>query len=271
MAVGIYDDAGKDVSESGMAGELVCTRPHPSIPVCFWGDDARGTLFLKAYYDTYPGVWRHGDFIAMNPSTRGYIIFGRRFASSVPYIFPRSPCMLMRAPVTYSDGVLNPSGVRFGTGEIYSVLERPEFATRVDDSICVGQRRPQDKDERVLLFIKMRAGHKLDEPFEQAIRAAIRAALSARHVPAHIFEVDDIPVSGISRFCARREEASGSLTRAGAGAVHGQRQEDRDRSQEDRLGRARRAECYGRQPGCPAGLLQVPGDRAVCFTAVERG
>ncbi|KAI0284512.1 acetoacetate-CoA ligase [Russula brevipes] len=169
MAVGIYDDAGKDVSESGIAGELVCTRPHPSIPVCLWGDDARGTLFLKAYYDTYPGVWRHGDFIAMNPSTRGYIIFGR------------------------SDGVLNPSGVRFGTGEIYSVLERPEFATRVDDSICVGQRRTQDKDERVLLFIKMRAGHRLDEPFEQAIRTAIRAALSARHVPAHIFEVDDIP------------------------------------------------------------------------------
>ncbi|KAH9987007.1 acetoacetate-CoA ligase [Russula compacta] len=169
MAVEIFDDAGKDISESGAAGELVCTRPHPSIPVCFWGDDARGTIFLKAYYDTYPGVWRHGDFIAMNPRTKGYIIFGR------------------------SDGVLNPSGVRFGSGEIYSVLERPEFAARIDDAICVGQRRPQDKDERVLLFIKMRVGHKLDQPFEQAIRAAIRQALSARHVPTHIFEVEQIP------------------------------------------------------------------------------
>ncbi|KAI0247309.1 acetoacetate-CoA ligase [Lactifluus subvellereus] len=169
MAVGIFDEAGKDISESGAAGELVCTRPHPSVPVRFWGDDARGTLFLKAYYDTYPGVWRHGDFIAMNPRTRGYIIFGR------------------------SDGVLNPSGVRFGSGEIYAVLERSEFAARIDDSICVGQRRPQDKDERVLLFMKMRAGHKLDQPFEQAIRTAIREALSARHVPAHIFEVKDIP------------------------------------------------------------------------------
>jgi acetoacetyl-CoA synthetase len=105
MAVGIFDDAGKDISETGMAGELVCTRPHPSIPVSFWGDDARGTLFLKAYYGTYPGVWHHGDFIAMNPHTRGYIIFGRRFE------FPALPpsnlkflCVLMRAPITTVTG-----------------------------------------------------------------------------------------------------------------------------------------------------------------------
>jgi acetoacetyl-CoA synthetase len=169
MAVGIFDDDGKDISETGVPGELVCTRPHPTIPVRFWGDDARGSKFLKAYYDTYPGIWRHGDFIAMNPRTKGYIILGR------------------------SDGVLNPSGVRFGSGEIYGVLERPVFAARIDDTICVGQRRPQDKDERVLLFIKMRAGHKLDAPFEEAIRAAIKAALSSRHVPAHIFEVKEIP------------------------------------------------------------------------------
>jgi acyl-coenzyme A synthetase/AMP-(fatty) acid ligase len=78
MAVEIFDEAGKDISASGMAGELVCTRPHPSIPLRFWGDDSRGTRFLKAYYDTYPGVWHHGDFVAMNPRTRGYIIFGRR-------------------------------------------------------------------------------------------------------------------------------------------------------------------------------------------------
>jgi acyl-coenzyme A synthetase/AMP-(fatty) acid ligase len=88
MAVEIFDEAGKDISASGMAGELVCTRPHPSIPLRFWGDDSRGTRFLKAYYDTYPGVWHHGDFIAMNPHTSGYIIFGRRFKchiNSVPY------------------------------------------------------------------------------------------------------------------------------------------------------------------------------------------
>ena len=102
----------------------------------------------------------------------------------------------MRAPVIDSDGVLNPSGVRFGSGEIYNVLERSEFAARIDDAICVGQRRPQDKDERVLLFIKMRPGQTLDQPFEQAIRAAIKGALSARHVPAYILEVKEIPVSG---------------------------------------------------------------------------
>jgi acetoacetyl-CoA synthetase len=189
MAVGIFDDAGRDISESGRAGELVCTRPHPSVPARLWGDDARGTLFLKAYYDIYPSVWRHGDFIAMDPRTKGYIIFGRRFV-----VVPSCLCTEAR-PVADSDGVLNPSGVRFGSGEIYAVLERPEFTARIDDAICVGQRRPQDEDERVLLFIKMRAGRKLDHPFEQVIRAAIKDALSARHVPAHIFEVKDIPVS----------------------------------------------------------------------------
>ena len=91
--------------------------------------------------------------------------------------------------------MLNPSGVRFGSGEIYGVLERQVFSAHIDDAICVGQRRPQDKDERVLLFIKMRVGHKLDAPFEEAIRAAIKTALSVRHVPAHIFEVKEIPVS----------------------------------------------------------------------------
>ncbi|KAN0138372.1 hypothetical protein V8E53_003835 [Lactarius tabidus] len=85
-----------------------------------------------------------------------------------------------------SDGVLNlnPSGVRFGLGEIYRVLERSAFAAPIDCATCVGQRLPQDKNERVML-----SGHKLDPPFEEAIRAAIKSALSSRHVAAHIFEV----------------------------------------------------------------------------------
>jgi len=91
--------------------------------------------------------------------------------------------------------VLNPSGVHFGSGEIYGVLERPVFSARIDDAMCVGQRRPQDKDKRVLLFIKIRAGNKLDPAFEESIRAAIRSALSSRHVPAYIFEVKELPVS----------------------------------------------------------------------------
>ena len=91
-----------------------------------------------------------------------------------------------------SDGVLNPSGVRFGSGEIYTVLEK--FSGMLDDSICVGQRRPQDLDERVLLFVKMRSGHRFSPAVEAEIRRAIRVGLSARHVPSHIFEVQEIPV-----------------------------------------------------------------------------
>ncbi|KAI0247301.1 hypothetical protein BJV78DRAFT_1157297 [Lactifluus subvellereus] len=160
MTVGIFDEAGKDISESGAAGELVCTRPHPPVPV-------RCCTFLLA----------------------------RVYAEARPFVD--------------SDGVLNPSGVRFGLGEIYAVLERSEFAARIDDSICVGQRGPQDKDERMLLFMKMCMGHKLDQSFEQATRTAIREALSARHVPAHIFEVKDIPVSPLSLSVRAQGDADG--------------------------------------------------------------
>ena len=97
-----------------------------------------------------------------------------------------------------SDGVLNPSGVRFGSGEIYTVLET--FSGSIDDSLCIGQRRPQDKDERVLLFLKMRPGHKFTPELVGDIASAIRKALSSRHVPSYIFEVSDIPVC-LSRFC----------------------------------------------------------------------
>ena len=103
--------------------------------------------------------------------------------------------------ISCSDGVLNPSGVRFGSGEIYAVLE--QFASVLDDSICVGQRRPQDKDERVLLFLKMRAGHVLTKGLEEQIRKAIRLSLSPRHVPAYIFAVKEIPVSVIERMLDR--------------------------------------------------------------------
>ena len=89
--------------------------------------------------------------------------------------------------------MLNPSGVRFGSSEIYSVLE--QFRDELDDTLCIGQRRPEDKDERVLLFIKMRHPHTLSDQLKSRIRNAIREGLSARHVPSYIFEVEDIPVS----------------------------------------------------------------------------
>lgn len=98
--------------------------------------------------------------------------------------------------IIYSDGVLNPSGVRFGPSEIYGALER--FRNKIDDSICIGQRRPHDIDERVLLFVKMLPGCKLTPELEKEMRSVIRTLLSKRHEPAYIFEVPEIPVSTYS-------------------------------------------------------------------------
>lgn len=93
-----------------------------------------------------------------------------------------------------ADGVLNPSGVRFGSAEIYSVIER-YFANRVHDSLCVGQRRPTDQDETVMLFLLMKPGHRFDTALVSEVREAIKRDLSKRHVPKYIFETPEIPVS----------------------------------------------------------------------------
>ena len=97
-----------------------------------------------------------------------------------------------------SDGVLNPSGIRFGSAEIYAVIESPpapyDFSKSVADALCVGQRRQKETDERVMLFLLMRPGHRVTEELKKEIKDAIRRSLSSRHVPAFIFEVDDIPV-----------------------------------------------------------------------------
>lgn len=77
MAVEVFDPDGKNIEHAGQPGELVCTRPHPSLPVAFWGD-ADGEKLRKAYFDFYPGIWRQGDFIVVNPATKGLIILGRR-------------------------------------------------------------------------------------------------------------------------------------------------------------------------------------------------
>ena len=151
-----------------------------------------------------------------------------------------------------SDGVLNPSGVRFGSGEIYTVLER--FTSVIDDSLCVGQRRAQDKDERVLLFLKMRAGHRLDDPLVGQIKDAIRTALSARHVPAFVLPVEDIPVrvSIILRpaHCADKWRVLTVL-------VYGQRQAHRDCCEANRVRKRPDAKRDRRKSGVPQALLQV--------------
>ncbi|KAL3481708.1 hypothetical protein BJX99DRAFT_218147 [Aspergillus californicus] len=163
----IWDKDGNDISASGQKGDLVITKPFFSMPITFWGPDGHAK-YQQAYFDTFPGIWYHGDFAKMNPVTGGFEILGR------------------------SDGVLNPGGVRFGTAEIYSVLDR---FTSIQDYIAVAQKLPGPvarDDERVLLFIKMLKGE-LTTELVSSITSAIRRALSPRHVPAEYIQVKDIP------------------------------------------------------------------------------
>ncbi|THH30313.1 hypothetical protein EUX98_g3891 [Antrodiella citrinella] len=185
MKVQVFDENGKNIEDTGEPGELVCVRPHPSLPLGFWGDD-NGEKLRASYFEMFPGIWRQGDFIAKNPKTQGFMFLGR------------------------SDGVLNPSGVRMGSGEIYSALE--SFSSELEDTLCVAQRRPQDKDERVLLFLKMRAPHKFNDELVERIRKAIREARSPRHVPSFIFPIDEIPytVNGKKIEIAVKQIVSGS-------------------------------------------------------------
>lgn len=115
-------------------------------------------------------VWTHGDFISIHPVTKQIFFLGR------------------------SDGVLNPSGIRFGSAEIYNVIDT-RFADEIADSICVGQRRPQDTDESVMLFLLMRPGREFTSDLVGRVKEAIRKALSARHVPKYVFQTPEIPVS----------------------------------------------------------------------------
>ncbi|KAH6974321.1 acetoacetyl-synthase [Ilyonectria sp. MPI-CAGE-AT-0026] len=170
MAVDVFDsssDSHISIQSTGDPGELVCRQPFPSQPVQFWGPGGE-EKYKSAYFDRYgPNVWHQGDFVSVLPSTGGYTMLGR------------------------SDGVLNPSGVRFGSAEIYSVTSK---ISQFEDTICVGQRRPSDRDETVLLFVKMKDKVlDLTPDLIASTKAAIRSALSPRHVPKFIFQVNDIP------------------------------------------------------------------------------
>jgi acetoacetyl-CoA synthetase len=160
MAVEVWDDEGRPVT--GEKGELVCTRPFPSMPIGFW-NDADGAKYRAAYFERFPGVWCHGDFAEITPHG-GIVIHGR------------------------SDATLNPGGVRIGTAEIYAQVEQlPE----VQEALAIGQ--DWQGDVRVVLFVVMREGHALDEAMERRIRERIRSGASPRHVPAKIVAVADIP------------------------------------------------------------------------------
>ncbi len=160
MAVEIRNQAGEPVR--GEKGELVCTKPFPSMPVSFWNDPA-GERYQKSYFERFPGIWCHGDYAELTPHD-GIIIHGR------------------------SDAVLNPGGVRIGTAEIYRQVEQiPE----VLESICIGQEW-QD-DVRVVLFVRLKEGAVLDQALEDRIKRQIRENCTPRHVPARIVAVTDIP------------------------------------------------------------------------------
>jgi acetoacetyl-CoA synthetase len=161
MKVKAYDEKGNPIYDE--QGELVCEAPSPSMPLYFW-NDSDGSKYHSAYFDVYPGVWRHGDYILIHSDTGGVTFYGR------------------------SDAVLKPSGVRIGTAEIYAQMEK---LAEVADSLAVGQNF-QD-DQRVILFVKPAAGFTLTDALKDKIRKTLRENASPRHVPALILETPDIP------------------------------------------------------------------------------
>jgi acetoacetyl-CoA synthetase len=160
MAVEVWNGNGRRVI--GEKGELVCTRPFPSAPICFW-NDTDGKKYFQAYFAQYPGVWRHGDF-ATETINGGFIIHGR------------------------SDATLNPQGVRIGTAEIYNVVEKlPE----IEEALAIDQE--WEGGGRIVLFVKMRPENRLDERLTALVKRKLHDEASPRHVPALVIEAPDLP------------------------------------------------------------------------------
>jgi acetoacetyl-CoA synthetase len=160
MKVEVFDEHGHPVR--GQKGELVCTLPFPSMPVGFW-NDPDGRKYHAAYFESFPGVWTHGDYVELTGHD-GVIIYGR------------------------SDAVLNPGGIRIGTSEIYRQVEQlPD----VLESLVIGQQ--WQGDERIVLFVRLRDGLSLDQALVDLIRHHIRRNTTPRHVPARIVQVTEIP------------------------------------------------------------------------------
>jgi len=160
MAVEVFDESGRALASG--KGELVCTRSFPSMPIGFW-NDADGSKYRAAYFEKYANVWWHGDWCE-ETAHGGLVIYGR------------------------SDAVLNPGGVRIGTAEIYRQVEQ---LGEVVEAIVIGQE--WEGDVRVVLFVKLAEGSKLDNALVAKIKQRIRDNTTPRHVPAKILEVADIP------------------------------------------------------------------------------
>jgi len=160
MDVRGFDENGKELVNE--EGELVCSKPFPSMPIYFW-DDPDGSKYHSAYFDVFPNIWRHGDFVTVT-DRGGVVMLGR------------------------SDATLNPGGVRIGTAEIYRQVEQLD---EIDDSVVIGQ--SWENDIRVILFVQLAAGQELTEELKNKIKQTIRSNASPRHVPAKILSVPAVP------------------------------------------------------------------------------
>ncbi|HKS05961.1 MAG TPA: acetoacetate--CoA ligase [Gemmatimonadaceae bacterium] len=181
MAVDVFD--GNGASLRGSPGELVCTKPFPCMPVAFW-DDRDGAKYRAAYFDFFPGVWRHGDWAEITEHG-GLIIHGR------------------------SDATLNPGGVRIGTAEIYRQVEQFD---EVVECVVIGQAIGNARDDvRVVLFVRLRDGSVLNDELVASIKKRVRDGTSPHHVPKLVLQVRDIPrtVSGKIAELAVREAFEG--------------------------------------------------------------
>ena len=157
-----YNESGKPIVDS--VGELVITKPMPSMPVFFWGDD--GSIYKNSYFEVFDNVWRHGDWIQIN-SNGGCKIYGR------------------------SDSTLNRSGIRMGTSEFYEVLDAiPE----ISDSIVIDTGF-ELKDGKILLFVQLQNGLTINPSMKLAIISKIKSDLSSRYIPNSIFQVSEIPTT----------------------------------------------------------------------------
>ena len=160
MDVHVFSDKGKSILNQ--KGELVCKSPFPSMPSKFWNDQ-NGDKYKKAYFSKYKNTWHHGDY-AERKKSGGYIIYGR------------------------SDATLNPGGVRLGTSEIYSVIEK---INEIKECIVVGQ--AWDNDVRIILFVVLNKNYSLTGDLVTKLKTKIRYEASPRHVPSKIIKVTDIP------------------------------------------------------------------------------
>lgn len=166
MAVRCWNDERKHVYDE--CGELVCIKPFPSMPIYF-SNDENYKKYKASYFEKFPGVWAHGDFMMISSKTGGVVMLGR------------------------SDGTLNPNGVRFGSADIYNTIENTE---EIDDSLCVGQKNPENPtEERVILFLKVKSDYQFNQALVEKIKLKIRTSLSARHVPNIILPIAEIPVN----------------------------------------------------------------------------